>query len=99
MSARDHECLTCGGPVHTTTASGDTFCVPCSSANERGWTEGYDRALLERDVAEAERAIDWLETLGRGADAIAGGYEARRMWERRVADCRKWLTLARAALT
>lgn len=98
MSAREPDCLTCGGPIHTTTTSGDTFCVPCSSANERGWTEGYDRALLERDAAEVDRAIDWFESLGRGADAIAGGHESMRMWERRIADCQAWLTRARVAL-
>ena len=79
------DCLTCGGPIHATTASGDAFCVPCSSANERGWTEGYDRALLVRDAAEVQRALDdesedsWLTT-----------------WE--AESCEAWLTRARAAL-
>lgn len=85
MSSREADCLTCGGPVHTTTASGDAFCVPCSSANERGWTEGYDRALLERDAAEVQRALDdesedsWLTT-----------------WE--AESCEAWLTRARVVL-
>ena len=50
MSARDHECLTCGGPVHTTTASGDTFCVPCSSAT---WLRPRGRSIGSKPSVEA----------------------------------------------
>ncbi|MCH9835918.1 hypothetical protein K0U83_09660 [bacterium] len=73
----------------------EPFCGQCGFCHpDHEW-----RALLARDVAEAERAVDWLESLGRGAGAIAGGYEAMRMWERRVADCQAWLVRARAALS
>ena len=91
-------CPFCAEPVHPANERHGH----CNASRCAGYADGLDdgawRALLERDVAEVERAIEWFATLGRGADAIAGGYEAMRTWERRVADCAAWLIRARAAL-